>query len=53
MLRGSRRTEEHDVVGLAQKVELGEVGDLLPLGRALEGEVEVVERLDLGEAPPA
>ncbi len=48
-LAGSRRSEEHDVVGFGEEVELGEVGDLLALDRALEGEVEVIEGLDLRE----
>jgi hypothetical protein len=33
-----------------EEVELGQVGDLLAADRALEGEVEVVQRLHLGEA---
>ena len=36
--------------GLGEEVELGEVGDERPVGRGLEREVEVVERLDRREA---
>jgi hypothetical protein len=45
-LAGAWWAEEHDVVGLQQEVELGEVGDELLADRPLEGEVEVVQGLD-------
>ena len=46
------------MVGLSQEVKLDSMGELLPLDRALEREVEVVQRLDLREPgrtrrPPA
>jgi hypothetical protein len=49
-LAGPRRAEEDDVGGLPEEVELGQVGDLGAADRPLEAEVEVVQRLDLGEA---
>jgi hypothetical protein len=49
-LAGPWWAEEHHVGCLPQEVELGEVGDLGAADRALEGEVEVVQGLDLGEA---
>jgi hypothetical protein len=51
-LSGSRRPKKDDVGRLGDKVELGEMGDRLALDRTLEDEVEVVERIDLGKAPP-
>jgi hypothetical protein len=48
-LAGARRSQEHHVGGLPEEVELGQVGDLGAADRALEGVVDVVQGLDLGE----
>jgi len=49
-LAGAGRPEQDDVVAGVQEVELAEVLDHLPLDRALEGEVELLERLAGREA---
>src|ERR671919_438804 len=49
-LAGPGRPEQHDVVLGVQEVELAEVLDHLLLDRALEGEVELLERLAGREA---
>ena len=49
-LAGPGRAEQHDVVAGVQEVELAEVLDHLALDRALEGEVELLERLAGGKA---
>ena len=49
-LAGARWSQEDDVLGLGQEVELGEVGDDLALDARLDREVEVVERLCRREA---
>ena len=49
-LAGAGRAEQDDVLAGVQEVELAEVLDDLALDRALEGEVELLERLAGGEA---
>src|SRR5215216_1569773 len=49
-LAGAGRAQEDDVLARVQEVELAEVLDDLALDRALEGEVELLERLAGGEA---
>ena len=49
-LAGPGRAEQDDVLAGVQEVELAEVLDDLALDRALEGEVELLERLAGGEA---
>ena len=49
-LAGAGRAEQHDIVLGVEEVELGEVLDDLALDGALEGEVELLERLSSGEA---
>jgi hypothetical protein len=49
-LAGAGRPEQDDVLLGVQEVELAEVLDDLALDRALEGEVELLERLALREA---
>src|SRR5688572_18919440 len=49
-LAGPGRAEQHDVLLGVQEVELAEVLDDLALDRALEGEVELLERLSGGKA---
>jgi hypothetical protein len=49
-LTGAGRAEQHDVLATGQEVELAEVLDQRLLDRALEREVELVERLAGGEA---
>jgi hypothetical protein len=44
------RAEQHDVLASVEEVELAEVLDDLAADRALEGEVELLERLAGGEA---
>jgi hypothetical protein len=48
-LAGAGRAEEDHVVSLVQEVLLGQVRHGLAFHRALEGEIEVVQRLDLGK----
>jgi hypothetical protein len=50
VLAGPGWAEQDDVLLGVQEVELAEVLDHLPLDRALEGEVELLERLALREA---
>ena len=47
---GAGRAEQHDVLLGVQEVELAEVLDHLAADRALEAEVELLERLALREA---
>jgi hypothetical protein len=47
---GAGRSEQHDVLAPGEEVELAEVLDQRLLDRALEGEVELLERLSGGEA---
>ena len=49
-LAGAGRAEQHDIVLGVEEVELGEVLDDLALDGALEGEVELLERLARGQA---
>jgi hypothetical protein len=49
-LAGAGRAQQHDVLLGVQEVELAEVFDHLALDRALEGEVELLERLSGGQA---
>ena len=49
-LAGAGRAEQDDVLPAVQEVELAEVLDHLLLDRALEGEVELLERLSGREA---
>jgi hypothetical protein len=49
-LAGAGRAEEDDVVFGGEEVELAEVEDERLLDRALEAEVELLERLSGGEA---
>ena len=49
-LAGSGRPEQDDVLAGVQEVELAEVLDDCLLHRALEGEVELLQRLSGGEA---
>src|SRR5438128_6942968 len=49
-LAGSGRSQQHNVLLGVQEVELAEVLDHLLFDRALEGEVELLERLAGGEA---
>jgi hypothetical protein len=49
-LAGAGRTEQDDVLACVEKVELAQALDHLSLDRALEGEVELLERLAGGEA---
>ena len=49
-LAGPGRAEQHDVLARVEEVELAEVLDHLALDRALEAEVELLERLAGGEA---
>ena len=49
-LAGPGRTEEDDVFGFGEEVELGEVAHRLLLDGPLEAEVEVVQGLDLRES---
>jgi hypothetical protein len=49
-LAGAGRAEQHDVLATGQEVELAEVLDQRRLDRALEREVELLERLAGGEA---
>jgi hypothetical protein len=44
-LAGPGRSQEHDVLGLGEEVELRQVGDHLPAEAGLDRKVEVVERL--------
>jgi len=48
-LPAARRAEEDHVLLAVEEVELAEVLDHLLLDRALEGEVELLERLASGE----
>jgi len=41
--------EQDHVLAVGDKAALGQVLDLFPVDRGLEGEVEVLERLDVGE----
>jgi hypothetical protein len=49
-LTGAGRAEQHDVLATGQEVELAEVLDQRRLDRALEPEVELLERLAGGAA---
>ena len=49
-LAGAGRAEQDDVLFAGEEVELAEVLDQRLLDRALEGEVELLERLAGGEA---
>src|SRR5688572_902608 len=49
-LAGAGRAQEDDVLPGVEEVELAEVLDHLAADRALEGEVELLERLAGGEA---
>jgi hypothetical protein len=49
-LAGPRRAEQNQVLARAQEIELSEVLDDGLLHRALEGEVELLERLARREA---
>jgi hypothetical protein len=49
-LAGAGRAEQDHVLARVQEVELPQVLDHLALDRALEGEVELLERLSGGEA---
>src|SRR5207245_9811906 len=49
-LAGAGRAQQHDVLLAVQEVQLAEVLDHLLLDGALEGEVELLERLAGGEA---
>ena len=49
-LAGAGRAEQDDVLAAVQEVELAEVNDRGLLDRALEGEVELLQRLVRGEA---
>src|SRR5919109_969746 len=51
-LAGSRWAEQHDVLPAVEEVELAEVLDHLAADRALEGEVELLERLAGRKARP-
>jgi hypothetical protein len=48
-LAGARRAQQDDVLAGVQEIELTEVLDDLALDRALEGEVELLQRLAGGE----
>jgi hypothetical protein len=48
-LAGAGRAEQDDVLARVQEVELAEMLDDLALDRALEGEVELLERFRAGK----
>jgi hypothetical protein len=49
LLPDTRRSQQDDILAVGDESAFGQLLDLFPVDRGLEGEVEVLQRFDVGE----